>query len=89
MDLQRMILCPCIDRSGTYTFCLVCLSVGLSVCLQKTFKLAVGSVRAFEWDVFGLSYFTCVFFVVRPFLWCQGQSHLPREHFFFVKENGC
>ena len=44
-----------------------------AVCLQKTLTLVI----TFEWQAKELSYFTCLFLVVRPFLWCQG--HLWRS----------
>ena len=52
-----------------------CLSIFLSVCLQNTLTLAIN----FEWYVIKLTYFTCVFVVVRHFLWCQGQNLLKTK----------
>ena len=44
------LLCPCIDKSRTYRFCPVCLSV------QK-FRLTI----TLEWYMIQVSYFLCVF----------------------------
>ena len=46
--------------------------------LAKNFILTI----TFAVKVIELSYFTCVFLVVRPFLWYKGQGHLSRSRFF-------
>ena len=61
-------LCPCIDRSGAYSFLPVCLSA-------KTFMLSI----AFEWQMIKLSYLTYVLLWVKPFLKYQSQDHLSRS----------
>ena len=59
-----------VDRGHTVFYLLVCLYTNLSVCPQKKPPtLAI----TFEWCVIELSYFTCVFLVVRLLLWYQGQ----------------
>ena len=46
------------------------------VCKKKTLTFA----RTFEWYMIELSYFTCVFLVVRLSLLYQGQGHLTRSN---------
>ena len=48
----------------------VCMFPCMSGCLQKTLTLAITLVSQVSNNE--LSYFTCVFLIVRPFLWCQG-----------------
>ena len=46
----------------------------------------------FEWYVIELLYFTCVFLIVRPFLWYQGQGHqsaLRSNKYQGVTEDHC
>ena len=52
-------------------FCLV----SLSVCTQKTLTLAI----SFTCSVKEISYFTCVFLGLRPFLWHQGKGQISRS----------
>ena len=69
---------PPIDRLVAYTssFLPFCLSFCPFARKKKNeIKLAI----TFKWSVIQLSYFTCVFLGVRPFLWYQGQDHLPRS----------
>ena len=62
----------------------VCPSVCLSVRPSKTLTLVI----TFDWYVLGLSYFTCIFLMVRPFIWYHDLDPLTFDLGVLSKKRG-